>query len=74
MKIPDPAKGFDWIRISNPGGVCFTIFTPLRYCSMKNFMGVCVMSERSLAKEAVYTEEMVETTAGTVLVAYSGDR
>jgi hypothetical protein len=41
---------------------------------MKNFMGVCVMSERSLAKEAVYTEEMVETTAGTVLVAYSGDR
>lgn len=30
--------------------------------------------ERSLAKEAVYTEELVETSTGTTMVAYTGDR
>jgi pimeloyl-ACP methyl ester carboxylesterase len=30
--------------------------------------------ERTLAKETLYTEEMVETSTGNVLVAYSGDR
>jgi len=31
-------------------------------------------AERTLAKETVYTEEVVETSSGRVLVAYSGDR
>ena len=31
-------------------------------------------SERSLAKETEYIEEMVETSTGRVLVAHSGDR
>jgi hypothetical protein len=41
---------------------------------MKDFMDVCGAAERSLAKETVYTEELVETSAGSVLVAFSGDR
>jgi hypothetical protein len=41
---------------------------------MKDFLDVCGAAERSLAKETVYTEELVETSAGSVLVAFSGDR
>ena len=41
---------------------------------MKEWMNVCVAAERSLTKEAVYTEELVETSTGPTMVAYTGDR
>jgi hypothetical protein len=39
-----------------------------------SWMNVCLAAERSLAKEAVYIEELVETSTGTTMVAYTGDR